>query len=140
MKKALIIAVIVVSYLLFLVYLLGTEDIGAHHGTESMAKIVEHHITDHPIVKVKKKSDHGHHGEIHGDPHSTEAGHGDAHVNPVVGLTIAINNSIAGLNDKLKNVKVKLGPLEGDMRITKWVIMLSKGSRCLLCMPMMKTV
>ena len=55
MKKTLIIAVIIVSYLLFLVYLLKTEDIGAHHGTQSMAKIVEHHITDHARFEMERR-------------------------------------------------------------------------------------
>ncbi len=125
MKKTILILVFIIPYLLFLYFLIDTEDTHGHHGEESMKKIVEHHITDHVIAEVEAKE-----GEKALVSNSAVA-RGLAAVNNVVAVTI--NKNIlefqktvnSKLNIQIDNPRDQ-NKLFGifDLRITKWVIML----------------
>jgi len=102
-KRIIIISAIIIPYFLFLYFLIGTHDIHGHHGKPNMKELVEHHLTDHVVARVKAKK---------------------GFENPVTDFVISINNGISHLNET--TLKDKFFGIF-DMRITKWVIMLWVG-------------
>ena len=98
--KRIIPFILILLYVCFILFLLSPG--GGHHG-HSMYDIVIGHLTDHPVKKVP----------INATDNFIAAG------------WKSVNNAIAKINKStLGNIKIDLGLIKGDMRITKWVIML----------------
>ena len=101
MKKIVPPIVILLIYIAFILFSLSPSG-PAHHPT-GIYDVVVGHLTDYPIK--------------------------EAVVNPndfiIVKLQKYANNVIARLNENvLSKIRINLGVIEGDMRITKWVCML----------------
>lgn len=92
------------AYVLFLMFMLAPG--GGHHEANGVGELVVGHLTDHPIAEVHLKTDD----------------------NIILTQIKRFNNMIAHVNETtLKHVKVDFGFISGDMRITKWVMMMWLG-------------
>ena len=104
MKRIVPLVLVILAYVLFLMFMLAPG--GGHHEVEGVGELVVGHLTDHPITEV----------------------HLDKKDNIVLSQLKRFNNMIAHVNDTtLRHIKVDFGFIAGDMRITKWVMMMWLG-------------
>jgi F-type H+-transporting ATPase subunit a len=101
LKRAIPLFLVIIAYIFFLIFLFSTPS--GHHEGGGVGELVVGHLTDYPIKGVGIKP-------------------GD---NFLITALKEFNNIIAKVNERyLKNIKIDVGFIKGDMRITKWVMMM----------------